>query len=262
MSFPFDLSVTLRVVFLTIYVFLLVVGIVQCFFAATSPRPKRRVVYFVALFVLTNFVVLPMCWVVIRSAPKLDDKLIFVVMAFVATAFAWRISSLEEKWIVRIYSALMGALSGLVILVIVKSLATIGWVPFAVCLSIGAAIGWALAYYQYDVAKIVFFASSGAATVAQSLLGLFELASERAIGQIATDRIFHFVFPVLYLIFSPSDWLQLVFWPLALLLFIAGIQVQCLRMRQTEQRTPRLCDSVSGRLARLWDRIQRRFVVR
>lgn len=257
MSLPSDFSVALQFFFLVLYVVLFVLGVIMCFFGATSAQ-HRRVVYFIALFVLTNFVVLPLCWVIMRSAPTLDDKLTFIVLSFVMTAFAWRISRLDEKWIIELYGALIGALFGLVILAIVKSFATVGWEAFLASLLGGGVAGWFLARYQYDFSKIIFFSMSGAATIAQSLLGLFELITERGIVRIATDKIFHFVFPVLYLIFSPFDWLQMIFWPLAALLFIAGVQVQCLRLRRIDPGAPPVCGWVSGRLARLLGRSHRR----
>src|SRR5262245_56295675 len=103
MSLSSDLLQFLRAFFLILYVLLFALGIMKCFFGATSTKRRKRVVYFVALFVLTNFVVLPVCWVVLRSAPTLDDKLTFIVLAFLATAFAWRISALQERWIIQTY---------------------------------------------------------------------------------------------------------------------------------------------------------------
>ncbi len=253
MSSSSDLSAALQLFFLVLYVVLFVLGVVMCFFGATSAQ-HRRVVYFIALFVLTNFVVLPLCWVIMRSAPTLDDKLTFIVLSFVMTAFAWRISRLDEKWIIELYGALLGALLGLVILAIVKSFATVGWEAFVASLLAGGVAGWFLARYLFGFSKVIFFSMSGAATIAQSLLGLFELVTERGIVRIATDKIFHFVFPVLYLIFSPSDWLQLIFWPLAAALFIAGMHVQCLRLRRTDPGAPAVCGSISGRVGRLLDR--------
>jgi hypothetical protein len=253
MSLPSDFSVALQFFFLVLYVVLFVLGVIMCFFGATSAR-HRRVVYFIALFVLTNFVVLPLCWVIMRSAPTLDDKLTFIVLSFVMTAFAWRISRLGEQWIIELYGALLGALLGLVVLAIVKSFTSVGWEAFVASLLAGGVAGWFLARYQYDFSKVIFFSMSGAATIAQSLLGLFELATERGMVRIATDKIFHFIFPVLYLIFSPFDWLQVIFWPLAALLFIAGVQVQCLRLRQTEPGAPPICERTAGRIARLLGR--------
>jgi hypothetical protein len=132
----------------------------------------------------------------------------------------------------------------------------VGWEAFVASLLAGGVAGWFLARYQYDFSKIIFFSMSGAATIAQSVLGLFELVTERGMVRIATDKIFHFIFPVLYLIFSPFDWLQVIFWPLAALLFIAGVQVQCLRLRQTEPGAPPICERTAGRIARLlgWSR--------
>src|SRR5207249_3255716 len=108
---------------------------------------------------------------------------------------------------------------------------------------------------------IIFFAAAGAGTAAQSLLGLYEIATGRSVPEVAIAKTIQLFFPILYVIFSSFGLIELLFWLATVLLFVAGVRVHCAYHRAQMPGAPGLCDrferlpsAVGHRLRRLTGR--------
>ena len=110
----FDASIALKAAFVGLYVLLLLIGLAQCFRGVRAARRWKRTVYFVALFVLTNTIVLPLCWLLFKFMAGTYDKVALGGLALLATWLAWRISGFAEPRIIQVYGALIGGLVGVI----------------------------------------------------------------------------------------------------------------------------------------------------
>ncbi len=241
MSDALAASTALKWLFVGLYVLLLIIGLAQCFRGARAARRWKRTVYFVALFVLTNIIVLPLCWLIFKFMAGTYDKLVIGGLALLATWLAWRISGLAERTIIQVYGALIGGLVGVIAGSFVGFAVSSDWV-IHIALWVGCGfLGWLFARRQPEFSAIVFFAAAGAATVMQSVIGLYEIANGRSIPELAISKTVQLFFPIFYVVFSSFGLAELLFWLATFLLFMAGVRVQCAWHRAHFPEAPALC---------------------
>jgi hypothetical protein len=258
---PDDLSAALKALFVALYVLFLAIGLAQCFRGARAAKRWKRTVYFIALFVLVNVLVLPLCWLLFKFMSGTNDKIAIGALALVATFFAWRISGFKEPTIIRIFGALIGGLAGVVAGSLVGFATPAMWTVHAALWVGGGFLGWLFARRQPEFSGIVFFAAAGAGTAAQSLLGLYEITTGKSVPEVAVAKTIQLFFPILYVIFSSFGLIELLFWLATVLLFVAGVRAQCAYYRAQAPAAPGLCDrfdrlpsAVGNRLRRLTGR--------
>ena len=252
-----DLSTALKALFVALYVLLLLIGLAQCFRGTRAARRWKRTVYFIALFVLVNVLVLPLCWLLFKFMAGTNDKVAIGALALVATFLAWRISSLREATIIQTFGALIGGLAGVVVGSVVGFATPSVWVVHVALWLAGGVLGWLFARRQPEFSGIVFFAAAGAGTAAQSLLGFYEIATGRPVPEVAIAKTIQLFFPILYVIFSSFGLLELLFWVATVALFMAGVRAQCAHHRAHAPQSPALCDRFDRVLPALGTRVQK-----
>jgi hypothetical protein len=230
MSAPFDVGAALKLSFLALYALLFVIGISTCFFGVRAVRTWRRGIYFVSLFVLTNFILLPLCWILFKVMPGFNDKIVLGALALVATYLAWRVSGLSDLAIVQVYGALVGILIGILAGALLGSTSSNAWIMHGLWIAGGVA-GALFARVRPALSQIVFFSASGAAIASQSLLGAYELLLGKSVPEVAIARLMQFFVPILYVIFSGFGVTELLFWLATLALFVVGLRTQIAQYR-------------------------------
>ena len=252
-----DLSALLKALFVALYVLLLVVGLAMCFWGPRVATRWKRTVYFIALFVLTNIVVLPVCWILFKFMAGTNDKVAIGALALLSTLLAWRVSGLREATIIQVYGTMIGALAGVVVGSIVGFATPSTWAVHVSLWLAGGVLGWWFARKQPAFSSIVFFAASGAATATQSLLGLYEIATGRSIQEVSIAKTVQLLFPIVYVIFSSGGLIEFLFWIATFFVFMAGVRAQCARHRVQMPETPALCDRFDRVLPAIGTKVQR-----
>jgi hypothetical protein len=242
-----DVSTTLYWLFAALYAALLVIGLAQCFLGARAVRAGTRTNYFIALVVLSNVIVVPLGWLALRFVAGMNDRIVLGALTLLATLLAWRVSSLRETLIVEIYGALVGGVCGALVGLPFGVATATTWVVHVALWLAGGMLGWMFARRQPHFSAIVFFAAAGAAIASQSLLGFYELFSGRLLPESAFARTIQSFFPILYAVFSGLGAVEVLFWAVVLLLFVAGMRVQCAYHRRHMPQAPALCEWFASR---------------
>src|ERR1043166_6344044 len=159
-----DANAAAKALFIGLYLLFLFVGLAQCFLGARAVKRWKRTIYFIALFVLTNIVVLPFCWILFKFMSGTNDKIAIGGLALLATLLAWRISGLREAIVTQVYGALLGTLLGVVAGSVIGFATPSMWAIHVALWLAGGCLGWCFARRQPEFSAIVFFAAAGAAT--------------------------------------------------------------------------------------------------